>query len=75
MSDKFNIKMTETLKACDNGFTVKEFVDGETYVIGKSLYNSFKNMGACELVEEKKPVKKKTPVKENKSVKLVVEDK
>lgn len=83
MSDKFNIKMTETLTGADNGFTDKRFEEGESYIVGASLFNSFKNMGACELVEaitEEKPkvtkiVKKKKKKKAVKKVSPVVENK
>ena len=73
MTDTFNIKMTETLTGTKDGFTNELFKEGETYTVGASLFNSFKNMGACELVVVKKPVKKASPVKENKAIKAVKE--
>ena len=77
MSKEFNIKMTEDQTGCDNGFVIKKYNKGETYIVGESLFNSFKNMGACELVEDKKPVKKAVkkanPVKENKTIEVVEE--
>lgn len=72
MTKQFKIKMNETLRGTRDGFTTELFKKGEYYTVNESLYNSFKNMGACEEINiAEKVIKKISPVKENKADKPV----
>lgn len=64
MSKKYNIKMLKTLTGADDGIKVKEYAKDSEYVVGESLFNSFKKMEACKLCAVKKV--KENPAKENK---------
>ncbi len=51
------IIMTETRQGSENGIIIKTYYSGETYDIGKELYDSFKKMKCCKdfaEIEEKK---------------------
>lgn len=90
IQEKFAVRMLENLQGTEDGFTIRTFKKGETYLIAESLFNSFRASGACELIEEvvedvvqevkipvvkKRRIRKKSPVKENKVLELEAENK
>lgn len=55
------IRMLETRKGSEDGFTVRQFYAGEIYTIKENLARSFFAAGFAEKHERKKP-KKKTEI-------------
>lgn len=48
-----DIKMLKTIEGCEDGFSVKTYLAKKEYEVSESLFNSFKNMGVCELITVK----------------------
>lgn len=48
----YNIKMLVSCEAYEDGYTKKLYAKDSIYSVNESLFNSFKNMGYCELVIE-----------------------
>ena len=51
--------MLSSHKGSDDGINGQLYEKGKQYEVGESLFNSFKNMGACKLVDNKEPEQKK----------------
>lgn len=58
------IKMLQTRQGCEDGFTVRQFVEGEIYEVRESLARSFFAAGWAEKVSAKVKKRKRKIVKE-----------
>ncbi len=56
------IKMLETRKGTEDGFTIKQFYEGEVYDVKENLARTFFAAGHAVKIKQRKPKRKKEEV-------------